>query len=111
MRCNRCTEPAGWLRRTCKNCSRLVEVFEANRGADMATLMDHLMATGVGLDAIERFLDSDYEGSGSVRDHIAADMTNELLAAFGQRARKTPAEVQRIRKRGAWVHLDRPPEE
>lgn len=111
MRCNLCTEPAGWLRRSCKDCARLVEVFNTNRGADMASMMDLLIGTGVGREKIERFLDSDFEGGASVRDHIAADMTNQLLAAFGQSARKTPAEVQRIRKRGSWVHLDRPPEE
>ena len=49
--------------------------------------------------------------SPAVRDQIAADMTNQLLAAFGQRRRQTPEEVRRIRERGAWVALDRPPRE
>jgi len=77
----------------------------------MATMMDLLLGTGAERQKIEAFLDSDYDGQATVRDHIAADMTNQLLQAFGQAARKTPAEVRRIRERGGWVNLDRPPED
>ena len=75
----------------------------------MATMMERFVATGATREKVERFLASDPDGGGSVRDRIAADMTNQLLEAFRQRARQTPAEVKRIRERGAWIGLDRPP--
>jgi len=73
--------------------------------------MEVFIGSGASRHKIERFLESDIGGHGAVRDQIAADMTNELLAAFGQRDRKTPEEVRRIRERGAWESLDRPPRE
>jgi len=74
-------------------------------------MFDSLMATGVPRPAIERFLDADPNGQGSVRDQIVADMTNQLLETLGQRSRQSVADVQRIRKRGGWTALDRPPRE
>jgi hypothetical protein len=60
---------------------------------------------------IERFLDADPNGRGSVRDQIAADMTNQLLEALGQRPRQSVTDVRRIRRRGAWMALDQRPRE
>ncbi len=77
----------------------------------MGTMMELFIGTGAPRRKVERFLESDVGGAGAVRDQIAADMTNQLLAAFGQRGRKTPEEVRRIRERGAWEALDRPPRE
>jgi len=77
----------------------------------MATMMELFLETGAPRVKVERFLESDVDGSGAVRDMIAADMTNQLLEAFGQRQRQTPKEVRRIRARGAWEALDRPPRE
>ncbi len=74
-------------------------------------MMDLFLSTGASLDKVELFLDSELDDTATIRDHIIADATNQLLEAFGQGARKTPVEVRRIRERGAWVHMDRPPEE
>jgi len=74
-------------------------------------MMDVFIATGVPRDKVERFLDADPAGSGTVRDQIAADMTNQLLQALGQRSRQTAGGVKRIRERGNWVGLDRRPPE
>jgi hypothetical protein len=111
MLCRYCQEPAGWWRRCCGDCRHLTEAFTANRGADMATIMDQFIATGAPRHKVERFLDADVGSAGPVRDQIAADMTNQLLEALGQRRRQTPEEVRRIRARGAWAALDRPPGE
>ncbi len=111
MRCYYCREPAGWWRRQCRTCRHLLQVYQRHRGADMASLLSHLAATGAPSDHIERFLAADPLGHGSLRDQIAADMTNELLSAFGQRGRQTAGDVKRIRERGAWVALDRRPRE
>jgi hypothetical protein len=109
MRCRYCLENAGWWRRRCSACRQLLQAYLAHRGTDMTTMFDALMATGVPPHTIERFLDADPDGQGSLRDQIAAEMTNQLLEALGQRARQSVADVQRIRKRGGWMGLDRRP--
>src|SRR5262249_49330452 len=111
MRCRYCEEPAGWWRRCCAACRRLEEVFTTHRGADMGTLMDVFLATGAPGEKVEKFLNADPQGSGTIRDQIAADMTNELLEALGQTGRQTAGDVKRIRERGGWVSLDRRPRE
>ena len=111
MRCRICTQPARWWRRRCDDCRRLVEVFVAHRGADMATMMELFIASGTPREKVEKLLLADLDGAGSVRDQIAADMTNDLLSAFGQTRRQTPREVERIRQRGGWMTLDRRPPE
>jgi len=77
----------------------------------MGTIMVRFLATGVSRSKIEKFLDADWHGTGSARDQIAADMTNQLMAALGQRQRQSPHDVKRIRERGRWIHLDRRPPE
>jgi hypothetical protein len=62
--------------------------------------------------SIEKFLDAELPGGrGSVRDQIAADMSNELLAALGQTGGQSGTDVRRLRERGAWRDYDRRPEE
>ncbi len=111
MRCRYCREPAGWWHRQCRTCRQLLRVYLAQRGSDMASLLSHLEATGAPSAHIERFLAADPHGHGSLRDQIAADMTNQVLSALGQRGRQTAADVKRIRERGGWVGLDRRPHE
>jgi hypothetical protein len=111
MRCRYCTEPAGWWRRRCRDCCQLEELFGTHRGADMGTMMDVFMASGVPRPKVEKFFDADLNGAGTVRDQIAADMTNQLLGALGQRGRQTAGDVKRIRERGGWTRLDQRPRE
>ena len=111
MRCRICAQPARWWRRRCDHCTRLVAVFAAHRGADMATMMELFIASGAPREKVERFLLTDLDGEGAVCDQIAADMTNDLLRAFGQAGRQTPDEARRIRQRGGWDKLDRRPPE
>ena len=111
MRCRYCLEPAGWWRRQCRVCGQLRQVFLTHRGVHMGTMLELFMATGARREQVEQFLDADPQGRGSVRDQIAADMTNELLGALGQRARQSPADVKRLRARGGWTNLDRRPRE
>lgn len=78
----------------------------------MRRLLQALDHTGVEPDKIQRFLDAEpTAGGGSVRDLIAADMTNQLLDALGQPPSQEGATVQRLRQRGDWRRLDRPPSE
>jgi hypothetical protein len=67
---------------------------------------------GIGSDKIERFLDFEQRrGAGTVRDQMAADMSNQLLGALGRGQRQSRGEVRRLRARGTWQTYDRPPEE
>lgn len=111
MRCRICREGAGGLRRRCSDCGRLAELFVAHRGADMSTLMDMFIASGAPRHKVDKFLNADVDGQGTVRDQIASNMANDLLAALGQRGRQTATDVRRIRQRGAWVASDRRPTE
>lgn len=77
----------------------------------MGTMMELFISSGVPREKVERFLLADLDGAGAVRDRIAADMTNDLLGALGQRGRQTAGEVERIRRRGRWQVLDRRPPE
>ncbi|MFQ5665515.1 MAG: hypothetical protein ACE5I7_03700 [Candidatus Binatia bacterium] len=77
----------------------------------MGALLESLMATGVPGDKVEKFLNADPDGTGTVRDQMVADATNELMRALGQRGRQTRGSVKRIRERGGWMGLDRRPSE
>jgi len=77
----------------------------------MRALLAQFRDTGLADDKIERFLDGEPSpGMGSVRDQIAADMTNQLLHALGQPGQQTSTGVKRLRERGTWKTFDRPPE-
>jgi len=78
----------------------------------MRVLLRDLDASGVATDKIDRFLDSELEAGGAtVRDQIAADMANQLLAALGREPSQTAAGTKVLRERGDWRSLDRRPEE
>jgi hypothetical protein len=76
----------------------------------MRSLLEHFAATGIDPAKVRRFLAAEPKrGSGSILDQMAADASNELLAAFGQQPRQSGAGVRRLRERGAWRLLDRRP--
>lgn len=72
-------------------------------------MLDLFITAGAAQSKVEKFLDADLKGAGTIRDQIAADMANQLLEALGQRGRQSAAEVKRIRVRGGWTSLDRRP--
>lgn len=76
----------------------------------MRGLLDALRATGASPERIERFLNAEPRRSaGTIRDLMAAEMTNQLLAALGQRPTQSGAGAKRLRERGAWRSFDRRP--
>jgi len=78
----------------------------------MRRLLDALRATGVPPEKIERFLNAEpRRGGGTIRDLMAAEMSNQLLAALGQRPTQNGADVKRLRERGAWRGYDQRPTE
>jgi hypothetical protein len=78
----------------------------------MRRLLVAFEATGIERAAVERFLEAEpSKDGGSIRDQIAADMSNQLLQAFGQRPEQSRGEVKKLRERGQWRSYDQPPPE
>ena len=99
MKCIYCREGAGFLKRTCPDCLKLVEAFNSlNPSFGFRELLDTLFATGVPNGKIELFLDSDAGGSGSLRDRITARMTNEVMTSLGQPSHLKGEDVQKVRR-------------
>ena len=112
MRCRLCREPAGFCRRQCSECRRLWDAWTDHAHDGMRRLLDALHATGASPARIERFLNAEPRpGAGSIRDQMAAEMSNQLLAALGQRPTQSGAEAKRLRERGAWRSYDQRPNE
>jgi len=78
----------------------------------MHRLLRAFTDTGVDRGKIERFLDAEPKrGAGTVRDHVAAEMANQLLGALGQAATQDPEKTRRLREIGNWRNYDQRPEE
>jgi hypothetical protein len=112
MKCRLCRQRAPWLRRTCPDCRLLWEAWQSHRFDGLPQILRQFQGAGVSREAIDRFLDAALPGGrGSIRDQIAADMSNELLVALGQTGGQSDVDVKRLRERGAWRDYDRRPEE
>jgi len=61
-------------------------------------LLDTLLATGIDPTKIEKFLDADVDGRGSVNDQITARMTNQIMESMGQPSQMTGKDVKQVRK-------------
>ncbi len=78
----------------------------------MRRLLHAFGATGVSPEQIERFLDAEpRRGQGTIRDHIASEMANQLLGALGRNASQSPEKTKKLREIGAWRNYDQRPEE
>lgn len=78
----------------------------------MQRLLNAFLETGVAREQIDRFLDSEpRRGGGSIRDHIASEMANQLLGALGQGPSQNPEKTKKLRELGNWRILDQRPEE
>ncbi|HEX5037572.1 MAG TPA: hypothetical protein VFX30_10475 [bacterium] len=105
MKCAYCEEKAGFFKRVCKDCDRLVETVkeihgraEREGGFGYRDLLDTLIATGIDHAKIEKFLDADVDGRGSVNDQITARMTNQIMESMGQPSQMTGKDVKKVRK-------------
>ncbi|HSA58769.1 MAG TPA: hypothetical protein VLJ37_03715 [bacterium] len=105
MKCVYCRERAGFFKRVCRDCDRLVETVrsihsQADRegGFGYRELLDTLIATGVEGQKIEKFLDADVDGRGSVNDQITARMTNQIMESLGQPSQMKGTDVKQVRK-------------
>ena len=112
MKCSYCQERAGWFARICQDCQRLLAVYKAHKGQiGLLQFLDLFIETGLPREKIEAFLAADPRGEGSIKDHILADMSTELLGAMGVNARQRAQDVKRLREKGSWRGMGEPPKE
>ncbi len=99
MKCVYCHEKAGFFKRICPDCDKLVETVKAMPASyGYRELLDTLLATNVDPQKIEKFLDADVDGRGSVNDHITARMTNQIMESLGQPSQMTSKDVKQVRQ-------------
>lgn len=94
-----CQDKAGFLKRCCRDCARLVAILQsAPESFGYRELLDRLLATDIPGPKIEKFLDADIDGSGSINDQITARMTNQIMTSLGQPSQMTSKDVKQVRK-------------
>lgn len=99
MKCAYCGDRAGLLKRTCSDCLKLVHVFEtAPQSFGYREMLQQLIATGVPHEKIEKFIDSDTDGHGTINDQITARMTNEIMSSLGQPSTMKGQDVKKVRE-------------
>jgi len=97
--CQYCQEKAGLFRRICRDCNKMLETLKGlSGGFSFRELLDRLMETKASNEKIERFLEADIQGMGSIRDMITARMTNQLAHTMGQPTDMEPKKVKLIRE-------------
>lgn len=99
MKCVYCQMRAGFFKRICPECDKMVETVQKMPASyGYRELLDTLLATGIDPRKIEKFLDADVDGRGSVNDHVTARMTNQIMESLGQSSQMTSQGVKQVRK-------------
>lgn len=99
MKCVYCRESAGLFRNLCKQCRKLVDVMKnAPKSFGYREMLERLMDTDVPNEKIEKFLDTDVDGRGSLNDQLTARMTNEVMTSLGQPSHMTGDDVKKVKK-------------
>lgn len=99
MKCVYCQGKAGFFKKTCSDCRQLVMVIStAPDSFGYRELLEKLIATGVAPEKIEKFLDTDVEGGGTINDQITARMTNEVMTSLGQPSALSGRDVKKVRE-------------
>lgn len=98
MRCVYCQTKAGFFKRFCPDCAKLIAVVKGLPPSfGYRELLDSLLATGISPEKVEKFLDTDLDGTGSINDQITARMTNEVMAGLGQPSHMTARDVKKVK--------------
>lgn len=99
MKCVYCHESSGFFKSLCKQCQKLVVVMKnAPKSFGYREMLDHLLDTDVPSEKIEKFLDTDVDGHGSLNDQLTARMTNEVMTSLGQPSMMTADAVKKVKK-------------
>jgi len=76
----------------------LAKVQELGTQFSFRELLDRLTETSASNEKIQKFLEADVRGQGSIRDHITARMTNQLAHTMGQPTDTDAFKVKLIRQ-------------
>ena len=99
MKCVYCQERAGFFKKLCPDCRRLVEALGAlPPSSGYREILDTLLATEVPTAKIESFLDKDLDDRGSINDQLTARMTNQVMGSLGQPSQMTSVDVKKVRQ-------------
>jgi hypothetical protein len=102
VRCIYCHQRAGFLRRVCGPCSRVIAIVERAGGSvGLSGLVDLFAAEGLSKEQVERVLDAEIGGGPTIRDRLTSNMTNALMQGLGMPGRQSPEDVRRIRSAAA----------
>lgn len=98
-KCQYCQCRAGFLKPICPDCKAMLDAIKKlGNNFSFRVLLDALMETNASNEKIERFLEADLGGQGSIRDMITARMTNQLAHTMGQPTDMAPSKVKLIRE-------------
>ena len=96
--CVYCGDRARFFGRVCGDCKKLLARVQELRGkVGYGQFLDGLEQTGIAKEKILTFLQADPDGTGSIQDQVAAEMTTELMKVMGISGRQSAQEVKRIR--------------
>ncbi len=98
-KCRYCAEKAGFFKKVCPDCTLMLQkVRELGTQFSFRELLDALGKTSASNEKIQKFLEADIKGQGSIRDHITARMTNQLAHVMGQPTDTDAFKVKWIRE-------------
>jgi hypothetical protein len=118
MRCNYCSKRAGFLRRICTPCAKVVAIVERAGGeVGMIGLVDIFVAEGLSREQVDVVLDAQIGTEPTIRDRLTSSMTNVLMRNLGMPGRQSPEDVMKVRTAmrsgggvGTWAGGEEPPE-
>ena len=118
MRCVYCSERAGFLRRVCTPCGKVVAIVDRAGGeVGLAGLVDIFVAEGLSRERVDVVLDAQVGDAPTIRDRLTSNMTNVLMRNLGMPGRQSPEDVMKVRTAmrsgggaGTWVGGEDPPD-
>jgi hypothetical protein len=118
MRCVYCSKRAGFIRRVCTPCAKVVTIVDRAGGeVGLAGLVDIFVAEGLSREQVDVVLDAQVGAEPTIRDRLTSKMTNVLMRNLGMPGRQSPEDVMKVRTAmrggggaGTWVGGEEPPE-
>ena len=116
MRCVYCRKRAGFVRKVCDSCGRVIGVVDRAGGdVGLAGLVDLFVAEGLTREQVDVVLDAQVDGQPTLRDRLTSNLANALMRGLGMPGRQSPEDVKRVREgikeggAGTWVKGETPP--
>jgi hypothetical protein len=118
MRCVYCSNRAGFIRRVCTPCAKVVAIVDRAGGeVGLAGLVDIFVAEGLTREQVDVVLDAQVGIAPTIRDRLTSNMTNVLMRNLGMPGRQSPEDVMKVRTAmrsgggaGTWTGGEEPPD-